>query len=240
MKNTTLDWNKFKPLFGTWSEKIKPFFEGGGLDPVYSFLRTQSQAGKQIAPASMHTYRAFIATPLEELKMVIVCQEPYSKFINGSPIASGVALDCSITARTQPDLQNFYSGIEKELFDGLNLNYINDYDLSYLSSQGVLLLNVALTVEKDTPGSHLDIWKSFTEFLLKEVISSTGVPILYLGVQAGAFAVMTAKTNPSYVLSYPNSFGKVWETEGVFTKILRDINKSNGESICFLNIDPPF
>jgi uracil-DNA glycosylase len=243
MPKTQLDWKKFQPLFGTWASKIKPFFDEGGLDPVYSFLRGQAQAGKKIAPASMNTYRAFIETPIEELKCVIVCQDPYFKFVNESPVASGVAMDCSITARVQPTLQNFYSGIEKELFDGLNLNYINDYDLSYLSSQGVLLLNIALTVEKDKPGSHLDIWNPFTTFLLTEVISSTGVPILYLGAQAGAFGILTARTNPSFVLNQPDSAiytGKIWETEGVFTKINKAIWNTNKETILWLPVDPPF
>ena len=240
---TQLDWKKFAPLFGTWADKIKPFFDNGGLDPVYSFLRGQAQAGKQIAPASMHTYRAFIETPIDELKVVIVCQDPYFKFINGSPVASGVAMDCSITARIQPTLQNFYDGIEEEMFNGLNLNYINTHDLSYLSSQGVLLLNAALTVEKDKPGSHSEIWAPFTNFLLTEVISTTGVPILYLGAQAGAFAVLTAKTNPCYVLNHPASaaYAKVkWDTQGVFTKISRDIFKSNKDTIMWLPIDAPF
>ena len=112
---TNLSWEKFSPLFGTWADRIKPFFDEGGFDPVYSFLRGQSQAGKQIAPASMNTYRAFTETQFDNLQCVIVCQDPYFKFVNGSPIASGVAMDCSITARVQPTLQNFYSGIEKEL-----------------------------------------------------------------------------------------------------------------------------
>ena len=240
---TSLDWKKFAPLFGTWADKIKPFFDEGGLDPVYSFLRGQAQAGKQIAPASMHTYRAFIETPIDELKVVIVCQDPYFKFVNGSPVASGVAMDCSITARTQPTLEKFYGGIEKEMFNGLNLNYINTYDLSYLSSQGVLLLNAALTVEKDKPGSHMAIWEPFTKFLLTQVIATTGVPVLFLGKEASRFELLLAGTNPVYTLSHPAAAsytGGVWDTKDVFTKISRDIYKSNKETIMWLPIDPPF
>jgi hypothetical protein len=224
---TSLDWKKFAPLFGTWADKIKPFFDEGGLDPVYSFLRSQAQAGKQIAPASMHTYRAFIETPIDELKCVIVNEEPYSKFIGASPVASGVALDCSITARVQPELQNFYNGIEEEMFNGLNLNYINDYDMNYLSSQGVLLINSAFTVEKDKPGSHL-------------AIASTGVPVLFLG-KTQRYEGLVTNTNPIYKLDSPSStIGIKWDTKGTFTAISKDIWKSNKETILFLNIDPPF
>lgn len=241
MKKTNLDWKKFAPLFGTWASRIKPFFDEGGFDPVYSFLRAQSQAGKQIAPASMHTYRALIETPLDELKAVIICQEPYSKFVNGSPVASGVALDCSITARTQIELQNFYNGIEKELFKGLTLNYINTHDVGYLTSQGILLLNASFTIEKDKPNSHLQIWKPFMEYLLKEVIGPTGVPILMLGSEIVPLSLLVAKTNPCYVLNQPSSIiGKEWDTEGVFTKISKNIQESNNETIMWLNIECPF
>ncbi len=243
MEKTSLDPKKFAPLFGTWWPKIKPFFDNSGFDPIYSFLKGQSQAGKQIAPASMHTYRAFTETPIEELKCVIVCQDPYFKFINGSPVASGVAMDCSITARTQPTLQHFYNGIETELFNGLNLEYINTYDLSYLSSQGVLMLNAALTVEKDKPGSHMAIWSPFTTFLLSEVIASTGVPILFLGKEAARLAPLVEKTNNVYKLSHPASAaytGSKWDTKGTFSQISRDIYKSNKETIMWLHIDAPF
>ncbi len=240
---TNLDWKKFEPLFGDWAPHIKPFFDAGGLDPVYAHLRSEAKSGKQIAPASMNTYRAFTETSMEELKAVIVCQDPYAKFVNGSPVASGVAMDCSITARNQPTLEKFYGGVEKELYNGLCLNYVDTHDLSYLSAQGVLLLNTALTVEKDKPGSHSEIWAPFTNYLLTEVISTTGVPVLFLGGNAAVFSLLVAKTNPCYVLDHPASaaYGrKPWDTQGVFTKINKNIWDSNEETIMWLNIDCPF
>ena len=177
------------------------------------------------------------------MKCVIICQDPYFKFINGSPVASGVAMDCSITARTQPTLQNFYNGIETELFDGLNLNYINTYDMSYLTSQGVLLLNAALTVEKDKPGSHTNVWSQFTAHVLVNIIAPTGVPVLFLGKESARFSPFVEVTNPTYKLSHPASAaytGSKWDTKGTFTQISKDIYKSNKETILWLNIDAPF
>lgn len=243
MSKTKLFWEKFCPLFGTWAERIKPFFDEGGFDPIYEFLRGQSQAGRQLAPSSMNTYRAFTECDFRELKCVIVCQDPYFKFINGSPVASGVAMDCSITARTQPTLQNFYNGIETELYNGLNLNYINTYDLSYLSKQGVLLLNCALTVEKDRPGSHMAIWHPFITFLLQEVIGPTGVPVLFLGKEAGNLAPLVEKTNYVYKLAHPAAAaysGGKWDTKGVFTEINKNIWDSNEDTVLWLNIDTSF
>jgi uracil DNA glycosylase len=240
--HTKLDKTKFAPLFGDWWPKIEPFFIRGGLDPIYAFLKTQSQKGKKIAPASNNTFRAFKETPLSELKAVIVCQDPYAKFIDGLPIASGVAMDCSMTARVQPTLQQFYNGIEKELYNGLNLNYISEYDLSYLSAQGVLLLNCALTVEKDKPGSHVAQWAPFTRFLFREIIGPTGVPVLFLGKEAGVYESLCL-INPTYKLPHPVSAtysGKIWDTQGVFTKINQNVEESINDSILFLNIETPF
>jgi uracil-DNA glycosylase len=243
MSNTKLDWKKFEPLFGTWAERIKPFFMEGGFDPIYAFLRGQTQAGRQIAPASMNTYRAFTECDFRELKCVVVCQDPYFKFINGGPIASGVAMDCSITARVQPTLQNFYNGIETELYNGLNLDYINTYDLSYLSKQGVLLLNVALTVEKDRPGSHIATWAPFMGYLFQEVIASTGVPVLLLGKEAATLKPLIEKTNHVYTLPHPASAaytGGKWDTKGTFMEINDRIYESNKDTVLWLNIEPPF
>jgi len=240
---TKLDWKKFEPLFGTWADRIKPFFDEGGFDPIYEFLRGQTKDGRQIAPASMNTYRVFKETDYRELKCVILCQDPYFKFINGAPVASGVAMDCRATARLQPTLQKFYGGIEKELFNGLNLNYVDIDDLSYLSNQGVLLLNAALTVEKDRPGSHMAIWHPFTTFLLKEVIGPTGVPVLFLGKEAGHLEPLVCLTNPTFTAKHPASAaytGGVWDSEGCFEWLNRHILDSNNETVCWLHIDPPF
>jgi uracil-DNA glycosylase len=243
MTVVNLDWKKFEPMFGTWAPRIKPFFESGKMNKVYSFLKEQAAKGKKIAPASINTFRCFTETPYEELKCVIVCQDPYSKFIGDEPIASGVAMDCSLTARVQPTLQQFYNGIETELFNGLNLNYINEYDLSYLTQQGVLLLNSAFTVEKDKPNSHMVIWHEFTTFLFKEVIGPTGVPVLFLGKEAGKLFTMVEKTNPTFFASHPVSAtysGTRWDTKGVFTQINNSIWDSNKDTILWLNVESPY
>ena len=240
---TGIDWNKFQHKFGTWKDKIKPIYDSGELDKIYRFLKKESLAGKQITPSSNNTFRAFLETDINELKCVILLQDPYFKFINGDPVASGIAMDCSITARVQPTLQQFYDGIEQELFNGLNLNYINTYDLSYLAKQGVLLLNAALTVEKDKANSHGYVWKKFTEFVLKEIISTTGVPIIFLGKEAQQFMPLVEKTNHCFPLNHPASSGytgKKWDTKDTFTKVSQIIQENTNDSVLWLNIDAPF
>jgi uracil-DNA glycosylase len=238
-----MEWSKLSERFGSWSSRIKPFYDKGGFDPIYKTLIAKSKSGIQIAPSGINTYRAFKETNFNDLKAVIVTQDPYFKFINDQPIATGVAMDCSLSARAQPTLKQFYNGIEKELYDGLELNFIQRYDLGYLCEQGILLLNTALTVEKDKPGSHMDIWEDFTIFLLKEVIGPTGVPVLFLGKEAAKFEPTIMMTNPTHTALHPASAaytGGCWNPDGAFVWLNEHIWKSNNETIMWLPIELPF
>lgn len=239
-----MKWENFKDKFHpSWHAKIRPFIESAECDAIYAELKKLAKEGAQIAPESCNTFRCFQETRLDELTCVILCQDPYSKFIDGKPIASGVAMDCSITARLQPTLRNFYEGIETELYNGLNLDYIDTWDMSYLTKQGVLLLNASLTVEKDKPDSHAHLWATFTMWLLKEVIGPTGVPILFLGKSACSFSKAVEDTNYCLCLPHPASAaysGGKWNTSGAFKKINDLIYSTNKDTIMWLHIDPPF
>lgn len=239
-----MEWAKFKGMFHeSWHSVMQPFIESKECDEIYKFLKTESQKGKKIAPQSINTYRAFYETSLDELKCVIVGMDPYYKFVNDIPVADGLLFGCSITEKVQPSLQQFYNGIEQEIYNGLNLNYINTHNVRYLANQGVLMLNSALTVEKDKPGSHTEVWESFMIYLLKEVISKTAVPILFLGKEAQKYAGMCELTNNVFILSHPASAsysGTKWDTKGTFKEIGRIVWEQQEDSILWLNIDPPF
>lgn len=239
-----MEWTAFKDKFHpSWHAKMKGFIESKECDEIYAFLKTQSQAGKLIAPQSINTFRAFKETPLDELLCVLVGMDPYYKFVDGKPVADGLLFGCSITEKPQPSLEKFYGGIEKELFNGLNLNFINDWDVSYLAKQGVLMLNSALTVEKDKAGSHKDVWLPFTKFLLKEIIGPTGVPVVFMGKEAQVYTGVVEHTNPTFEISHPASasyVGGLWDTKDTFTKVNECIWGSNKETIMWLNADVPF
>lgn len=69
---TRLNEASFAPKFGDWWPKIKPFFLKGGFDPIYKVLKEESGKGIKIAPNSEDVFRCFRATPLQELKAVIM------------------------------------------------------------------------------------------------------------------------------------------------------------------------
>lgn len=239
---TKLNWDTFEPLFGTWASKIKPFFDKGGFDSIYAYLKKESQRGKKIAPDSRHTFRAFLETPLDKIKVVLLSYCPYHSFIGGVPVADGLAFSCSTTGKLQPSLEKFYEALEIELHDGLNLNYIKNPDLSYLAKEGVLLLNSALTVEKLKAGSHQDIWHSFTKYIIEECLAYTGIPIVLIGKDAQVFERYMTPLTHGYIFSieHPSFAARQqtdWDTQNVFKKINTIIKNNNSYEINWLNED---
>lgn len=228
-------WENFKDSFHeSWHHKMKPWVESEDCDKVYRFLKKEGKRGKKIAPLSSDTFRAFKETSFDELKVVFMGLSPYHTFRHGVPVTNGLLMDCSNTGKLQPSLEKFYDAIERELYQGLNLNVTKDPDLSYLAHQGVLLTNASLTVEMNKPGSHLKIWEGFIQYLLSEVLFGTGVPVVFLGREAGKYERWVAPFTHKFTVSHPASASYAdmdWNSEGIFKKINKILKDSNGYEI---------
>lgn len=236
----SLGWKNFEPLFGSWAFKIKPFFDKGGMEPIYKFLKKEARRGKRICPLSENTFRAFQETPFNELKVVIMGLSPYHTFYNGKPIADGICMSCSITKKLQPSLLKFYEEIERTLYNGLNLHIVQNPDLKYLSNQGILLTNVGYTCEKDKPGSHNFVWSEFTKFLIENVLSGTGVPMVFLGKEASKYSNYVPIFTHHFEISHPASAAYSstdWDSEGVFKQLNKILKDGNNESIKWVEYD---
>lgn len=240
-------WDKFKDQFHeSWHPKMQKFIESKDCDKIYEFLKSEGRRGKKIAPSSVATYRAFLETPLTNLKCVLLSYCPYHSFINGIPVADGLAFSCGITGKQQPSLAKFLQGIENDVYNGLNLNYSKDMaDLTYLAKEGVLLWNSALTVEKDKPGSHQEVWTNFTKFVLEECLSYTGAPIVFIGKDAQKFKKLVSPITHGHIfeIEHPSFAARNeqnWDTEGVFKKVTAIVKQNSGIEIDWLNEKPPF
>jgi uracil-DNA glycosylase len=238
-----MNWEIFKDQFHeSWHAKLRPFIESEECDNIYKFLKAESKRGKKIAPSSSVTYRCFKETSLDDLKVVMLGMCPYHTFVNGSPVADGLLMGCSVTNKLQPSLDKFYHGVETELYDGLNLKYDKTPDVSYLAKQGVLMLNAALTTEANKAGSHIDLWEPFTKYLFEEVINLSGVPVIFLGKDAARYKKYTNPFAWTFVLTHPASASYKntdWDTEGVFGKVNKIIKDNNNFEIMWL-YDVPF
>lgn len=228
-------WKNFKDLFHeSWHHKMKPWVESEDCDRVYKFLKKESKRGRKIAPLSSNVFKPFQETSFDDLKVVFMGLSPYHTFRHGAPVTNGLLMDCSNTGKLQPSLEKFYDAMEKELYQGLNLNVVKDPDLSYLAHQGVLLTNASLTVEMNKPGSHLKIWEPFIQYLLSEVLFGTGVPVVFLGKEAGNYEKWVAPFTHKFTISHPASASYAdmnWDSEGVFKKINKILKDSNGDEI---------
>lgn len=239
-----MQFEKFKDLFHeSWHDKIRPFIESEECDDIYKFLKSESQRGKRIAPLSVNVYRCFLETSLDDLKLVILGMCPYHTLKNEMPVADGLAMSCSATGYLQPSLDQFYNAIEKEVYNGMCLECEKNPDLSYLAHQGVLLFNAALTTEINKAGSHLELWEPFTKYLFQEILSTTGVPTIFLGKEAAKFERYTGLFAHNFIVSHPASAAYKntdWDSEGVFTKVNKILKEVNNYEIDWLDQQPPF
>lgn len=238
-----MNWINFKDYFHeSWHSKIQPFIESEACDDIYKFLKKESRRGKKIAPSSSNVYRCFKETSLDDLKIVMMGMCPYHTFVDGEPVADGLLMGCSSTERLQPSLHKFYDGVEKELFDGLNLKYEKLPNVDYLAKQGVLMFNAALTTEMNKAGSHIDIWEPFTKYILEEIITPIGVPVIFLGKDASKYVKYTSPFAWNFIMSHPASASYKntdWDTEKTFTKVNKILKDNNNFEIMWL-YDVPF
>jgi uracil-DNA glycosylase len=237
-----MDWNKFKDQFHeSWHAKMQPFIESEACDNIYKYLKAESKRGKKIAPLSSAVYRCFRETTLDNLKVVMIGMCPYHTFYNGEPVADGLLMGCSITGKLQPSLDKFYDGVEKDVYDGLNLAFVKNAEVDYLAKQGILMYNAALTTEMNKAGSHIELWEPFTKYVLEEIITPTGVPVMFLGKDAAKYEKHTNPFSWNFILTHPASAAykqSDWNTEGVFGKVNKVLKDNNNFTIEWLDKVP--
>lgn len=143
-----------------WKQALSGEFEKPYMRELGDFLRAQKAAGKEIYPAGSLIFNALNSTPLAEVKVVIIGQDPY----HGPGQAHGLCFSVQPGVKTPPSLVNIY----KELKRDLNIDIVSHGNLQHWAEQGVLLLNTSLTVEHGIAGSHAKIgWQTFTDKIIE-------------------------------------------------------------------------
>lgn len=148
----------------------KPYFES-----LVRFLHQEKAEGKKIFPPGSQIFRAFDLTPLDQVKVVILGQDPY----HGLGQAHGLSFSVPEGVTAPPSLKNIFKEIETDL--GVKMSgYPN---LENWARQGVLLLNAVLTVRCGEAASHSKIgWEEFTDAVIRCISDNTeGVVFLLWG-----------------------------------------------------------
>jgi len=147
------------------------------------FLKTEKAAGYKIYPKGSDIFNAFSKTPFDELKVVIIGQDPY----HGVNQAHGLSFSVQKGITPPPSLKNIY----KELLTDIPGFAIPSHgDLTEWAEQGVLLLNATLTVRDSTPASHQKKgWEEFTDQVIKTISEKKeGIVFILWGSYAQAKA----------------------------------------------------
>ncbi len=170
-------------LHSSWLEHLVGEFDQPYMQQLKQFLLLQKQAGKVIYPESKNIFNAFNSTPLDQIKVVILGQDPY----HGPGQAHGLCFSVQSGIQLPPSLQNMF----KELRRDLGFNIPAHGCLQAWANQGVLLLNATLTVEQARAGSHQGQgWETFTDKAIQLVNDQCqGVVFLLWGSYAQKKAV---------------------------------------------------
>jgi uracil-DNA glycosylase len=146
----------------TWKEVLKAEFNKPYFLQIVAFLRTEKMAGKTIYPPGQLIFNAFNKTPFDNVKVVLIGQDPY----HGPGQAHGLCFSVQTGVTTPPSLINIY----KELNADLGIPIPDHGNLTKWAEHGVLLLNASLTVRANEPMSHARIgWAEFTDTVIKKV-----------------------------------------------------------------------
>jgi uracil-DNA glycosylase len=234
-----MNYDKFKEQLGSWGEILKPFIVSENCDKIYAKLKEDANKGVVICPDSKETFRAFKECPWDDLKAVFLLQDPYPWIKKGIKVADGIAMSCKWTETCQPSLENFYRGIEEDLYNGLNFNMFMNPDLTYLANQGILFLNTSLTVRANQIGSHQSLWKDFTEYVLRIIcLGKDDVVFVLAGGEAKKYHNCI---NGNYVITCDHPAraeytGGKWSHNNVFSKI----NEIHPKKITWVYEEAPF
>ncbi len=146
----------------SWKAVLHDEFQKSYFKNIVAHLKTEKEQGKTIYPAGPLIFHAFDATPFDNLKVVILGQDPY----HGPRQAHGLAFSVQKGIAPPPSLLNIY----KELHEDVGVPVPQTGYLEPWAQQGVLLLNASLTVRAGEPMSHAKIgWHQFTDAVIKKI-----------------------------------------------------------------------
>ena len=151
-------------LEDSWKKRLGDEFSQDYMIRLRDFLLQRKRAGAVIYPPGGQIFNALNSTPFEEVKVVILGQDPY----HGRGQAHGLCFSVQDGVDIPPSLINIY----KELESDLGVARPASGDLQCWADQGVLLLNAVLTVEHGQAGSHQGKgWEQFTDRIVSELNS---------------------------------------------------------------------
>jgi uracil-DNA glycosylase len=184
----------------SWKEALAAEFEKEYFVNLTNEVRASYLIGDPpVYPPAPLVFNAFNQTPLDQVRVVILGQDPY----HGPGQAMGLSFSVPEGVTIPPSLRNIYKEIERDTSEPATKR--TSGDLTHWTEQGVLLLNATLTVEKGRSGSHQKLdWETFTDAVIK-IISDQKQHVVFL--LWGKFAISKSaliNTKAHLVLTSPH------------------------------------
>ncbi len=146
----------------SWKRELKNEFEKTYFQHIITFLKAEKASGKIIYPPGSLIFNAFKQTPFDNVKVVLLGQDPY----HNKRQAHGLSFSVPDGIPKPPSLINIF----KELKNDVGIEIPENGNLTKWAQQGVLLLNASLTVRENEPGCHANIgWLEFTDNVIKKI-----------------------------------------------------------------------
>lgn len=160
------------PITNDWAQPLKPEYKKEYYKKLYETINREYSSGRTIFPPADDIYNAFHLAPLNQVKCVIIGQDPY----HGENQAHGLCFSVKPEVEIPPSLVNIY----KELRDDLECKIPNNGYLVKWAEQGVLMLNSVLTVRAHQANSHQGMgWEQFTDAVM-DILNGQNRPIVFL------------------------------------------------------------
>lgn len=197
----------------SWRAALNPVLQAPEARKLGGWLRAQEDAGKMIYPPRGQRLAALALTPLDDVRVVILGQDPY----HGHGQAHGLAFSVQDGVKIPPSLLNIY----KEMESDLGIARPAHGNLSKWAQQGVLLLNNTLTVEAAQAGSHAGRgWDAVTDAAV-QAVAERGLPTVFIlwgsharkkagrvkGLGAGDHHLILSAPHPSPLSAHSGFFG---------------------------------
>jgi len=197
-----------KPLGGGWDELLAPLFADERYQKIREFLKFE-YSHHIVYPDMYDLYNCFRYTPLNEIKAVILGQDPYHE----PNQAHGLCFSVKKGVKLPPSLENIYKEIENDL----GIKEPDCGDLTKWAKEGILLLNTTLTVREHAANSHSKCgWAWFTDSVIKLISDNTeNVVFILWGGNARSKAplidgkkhLIIQSAHPSPLSAYNGFFG---------------------------------
>jgi uracil-DNA glycosylase len=210
----------------SWQGIVTPEFEKDYFKKIVEYVKKE-RLTKTIYPEPRNLFRCFSECDYDNLKVVIIGQDPYH---DGS--ANGLCFSVNEESlKIPPSLRIILNAIESSVYGGLQLD--KNPDLTRWSNQGILLINKVLTVEKSKANSHANIgWELFTQNIITKIDNNkTDIIFLLMGKNAQSLKI---ENNKVFKIEHPAASvysGREWKFDDVFNKINDYLSSLNKEKI---------